>query len=41
MCINDVYRYLEMLNCIIGIYFFDIFPVKCFILGSQTQENIF
>ena len=37
MCIYDVYRYFEMLNCIIGI-FFDIFPVKCFTLGAKRRK---
>ena len=46
MCIYDLYRYFEMLNCIIGIYiyiffFFWHFSCKMFYIGGAKHRKIF
>ena len=40
MCIYDVYRYFEMLNCIIGIFFWN-FSCKMFYIGGPNVGKFF
>ena len=40
MCIYDVYRYFEMLDCIIGIFFWN-FSCKMFYIGGLDAGNFF